>query len=389
MDTVYLPREDSYLLQKHIEKSCKKNSSVLDMGTGSGIQAIAASKSAKKVVACDINHEAIKYAKEEAMNQNIKNIKFIESDLFSNIPNQKFDLIAFNPPYLPEEKNVENIALFSGKRGTKTTTRFIDDAAEFLADDGIILITGSSLAKKSIIDEAINKNLLNYELLETQHVFFEDIFVIKIVKSDLLKTLVKNKISYAEIFSHGKRGLIIKGIYKKKTVAVKVKNQKSDAMGTIANEARFLELLNKKGIGPKLILHKNDFLMYKFVTGDLIFDFVKKSKKNNILTVLKRVFEQMYLMDTLGINKFEMHHPIKHILIDKNKPVLIDFERARHTEDPKNVTQFCDFLIGEDMSNLLKEKKINLKKEVMINHAKTYKHNPIFRNYKKIIGVLK
>ena len=56
---VYLPREDSHLLKKWVEKLA--NGTVLDIGTGSGIQAIAAAKKADKVIAVDLNPNIIKY----------------------------------------------------------------------------------------------------------------------------------------------------------------------------------------------------------------------------------------------------------------------------------------------------------------------------------------
>ena len=79
-----------------------------------------------------------------------------------------------------------------------------------------------------------------------------------------------------------------------------------------------------------------------------------------------------------------MHHPHKHIYITKhNKPVMIDFERCSRTENPKNVTQFVEFLArikdelkefmykpGE-LRELAKEYKKNLTKsslETIINN---------------------
>ena len=54
-----------------------------------------------KVTATDINLQALKLAKENATLNNIKNIEFIQSDLFEFITqNQKFDLIVSNPPYI-------------------------------------------------------------------------------------------------------------------------------------------------------------------------------------------------------------------------------------------------------------------------------------------------
>ncbi len=381
---MYEPREDSFLLLKYVEKYSDVDL-VLDMGTGTGIQANCASEKSKKVYAADIDPEAIKYAKTKYKKENIK---YIESDLFEKIPEKEFDLIIFNPPYLPEEKNIEDIALFSGKRGVTTTLAFLDQCSGYLKKQGVILLIVSSLASQSKIDETIKKNLLEKKVLEKVHIFFEDIIVLKLSKSSTLKKLESENIKKPKVFSHGKRGVIIKGTYESQTVAVKIKKKESFALGTIDNEARFMKLLNKYDIGPRFIMHKKNFLMYKFVSGIFIEEFVISSKKKDILSVLKKVFYQMYVMDNLGINKFEMHHPIKHIVIKDNNPVLLDFERCRRTEDPKNVTQFCDFLISKKFNSLLKKKEINIEKNQMIRIAKKYKGNRNKKNFEEILSLL-
>ena len=88
--------------------------------------------------------------------------------------------------------------------------------------------------------------------------------------------------------------------------------------------------------------------------------------------MIKEVLEQCFVLDSLHVDKEEMHHPHKHILIDK-EPVLIDFERAHYTEKPQNVTQFCQFLINQ--AELLNTKQIKIKKRQMIEVAKQYRKN--------------
>src|SRR3989344_3174581 len=89
-ESVYEPREDSLLLAKSIALFARGN--VLDMGTGSGIQAITAAqqKNVDTVLAVDVNKQALAYAKEQ--NKSSK-ITYQYSDLFQAIPLQLFDTI--------------------------------------------------------------------------------------------------------------------------------------------------------------------------------------------------------------------------------------------------------------------------------------------------------
>jgi release factor glutamine methyltransferase len=167
---IYEPAEDSFLLEKYVKKF-SKNKNVLDVGTGSGIQALSAKKSgAKSVIACDINHEAVKYV-------NSLGIKAIKSNLLDKISG-KFDVIIFNPPYLPRDKREDaesRRVTTGGKRGDELIVKFLKQAKAHLSEFGIILIIVSSLSPIDKIKKTIEKNYKGYEILEKQHIFFEDL----------------------------------------------------------------------------------------------------------------------------------------------------------------------------------------------------------------------
>ncbi|RMF54600.1 hypothetical protein D6745_04830, partial [Candidatus Woesearchaeota archaeon] len=119
------------------------------------------------------------------------------------------------------------------------------------------------------------------------------------------------KVEKKEYFAHGKRGVIHTGFLNGKKVAVKSKRESSEAKGRIKNEAVFLKKLNKHGIGPTFISFKENELIYEFVKGRFIMDFFEKASKKDIREVIKNVLTQCYKLDSLGINKEEMHHPVK------------------------------------------------------------------------------
>lgn len=149
-----------------------------------------------------------------------------------------------------------------------------------------------------------------------------------------------------QFLARGKRGIVYRTTYKGKSAVVKEKRSDSTVLNNIQNEAYWLNVLNKKGIGPKLYAYKNGQLVMEYIKGEPIVSWLEKNKTKKTLVrkILKNVLQQCYIMDKLHVEKKEMHRPVKHILIRRNKPVLIDFERCRISLKPSNVTQFAQYL---------------------------------------------
>ncbi|MBI5390432.1 hypothetical protein HZB02_03015 [Candidatus Woesearchaeota archaeon] len=175
-----------------------------------------------------------------------------------------------------------------------------------------------------------------------------------------------------QFLASGKRGDVFVGFYHGKKAAMK--QQRKDSKGTtIQFEGLILQKLNQYGIGPKLLASGSDWLIYEFVDGIRCNEFVETASKQQIIMVLHNLINQLALMDSLGYNKEEMHHPYKHVLIENNKPVLIDFERCRKTEKAKNVTQCCQWLTGKHLQPLLAAKGIVIDRTLLLSLAKEYK----------------
>ena len=139
-----------YKVIEYIKSINKNNIKILDLCTGSGIIGITLRKELEskslEVVASDISEEALKVAKENAI-MNEAEVKFIQSDIFEDI-NEKFDIIVSNPPYIAYndkitmEDNVLNydphLALFAEEDGMYFYREIVENAKEYLEEDGIV-----------------------------------------------------------------------------------------------------------------------------------------------------------------------------------------------------------------------------------------------------------
>ncbi|MBS7655851.1 methyltransferase [Candidatus Bathyarchaeota archaeon] len=162
----------------------KKGDNVLDLGTGSGIQAVFAAEKAGKVVAIDINPKSVICAKINAQLNNFEGkIEVRKGDLFTPVKNEKFNLIIFNLPYLPfKSESFLEKAWCSGEKN-ELIKHFLREAGSFLVERGKLQLVYSSIAGdlnkliKMLEELGFNAKISAYKILP-----FEKIVLINAVK---------------------------------------------------------------------------------------------------------------------------------------------------------------------------------------------------------------
>lgn len=176
-ENVLIPRGDTEVLVEEIIQNYKNEKvKILDLCTGSGCIAISLKKYIEnsKIYAIDISEEALKVAKQNAIN-NEADITFLKSDIFSNIKEEKFDIIVSNPPYIKTEvinnldKEVKKeplIALDGGNDGLYFYKKIIEEGYKFLNENGTIFFEIGYDQKDEIIN--IVKNDTKYEVVKTK-----------------------------------------------------------------------------------------------------------------------------------------------------------------------------------------------------------------------------
>ena len=209
IDDVYYPSDDSFLVIDYLDtpefekllrtlSESKKELNILDMGCGTGILGLCITY---KVITTklfdtihltytDVNPKAIETAK-FMINKNLHHLKRIASfkddgvtvdykisDLFDEIPSQIFDLVVFNPPYLPQDEEIKNPkpidqALYGGPEGITVLKNFFAQLNSYIQPESLIYFIVSSLGALHKLLPGVS---LEYHitLLQNIHMFFED-----------------------------------------------------------------------------------------------------------------------------------------------------------------------------------------------------------------------
>ncbi len=182
---VLIPRGDTEFLVEAILDYAKNTFAdnsfrMLDIGAGSGAISLSVAKLMKnsEIIAIDISSDAIKLSNENKIKLNIDNAEFLQGNLFSalgEVQENSFDIIASNPPYIPDEEietlqaevrlHEPKLALAGGKDGLDFYREIANKSLKYLKKGGLLIFEVGHDQGEAVADIMKNSGYDNIEII--------------------------------------------------------------------------------------------------------------------------------------------------------------------------------------------------------------------------------
>lgn len=177
---VYRPSDDTFLLAQAVHAHAKPGLRFLEVGCGAGFVSLVAARAGCEVTCTDANPHAVALAAHNAK-QNGLTLRAVETDLLAGLPGP-FDLVAFNPPYLPTDPDerlpgVINLAFDGGRDGNETVLRFAAQLGALRHRPACILVVHSSLSDPAPLRAALANLGYRNDVVAEQALDFERLTV--------------------------------------------------------------------------------------------------------------------------------------------------------------------------------------------------------------------
>ncbi|MCC6013141.1 MAG: hypothetical protein LM593_02130 [Candidatus Verstraetearchaeota archaeon] len=238
------------------------------------------------------------------------------------------------------------------------------------------------------IDDERLKTILSYPVFKEE--FYNE--VLKELREMGINELISNgkvNIGKINVIGKGCTSIVIKGLKDNNIVALKILRVDSNRE-SVLREGRILSIVNKEGIGPRLIDYRNKVIVMEYIEGEYLIDWLKKEQNPiKVCMIIKDLLEQCYKLDILGIFHKELSNPKTHIIIkNEEKPVIIDFETVSLESKGSNLSSIIGYLFFSNSELLEKIMKWDsLKLRELVREYKKTKSN--YNEILKLLGLIK
>jgi release factor glutamine methyltransferase len=177
-----VPRTGEFLASQIDSRLVQRDWEVLDIGTGSGVCAVFAARHARRVVAVDINAAAVRCAGINALLNHVEHkIDLRHGDLFAPVPEDRFDLILFNPPFVLGSPRDDRDRAW---RSNDVAERFAAGLGAHLKPAGSALVLLSTFGDGYVFLEEFRKQNFEISVLAERRFVNERLTIFRLVPSN-------------------------------------------------------------------------------------------------------------------------------------------------------------------------------------------------------------
>ena len=351
---VYEPSDDTMLLYRCALRALEplSNAHCFEAGFGMGtlVLELATKSNVLSIDCSDINENAIRMLSDKIklLDDSIKNkISLSSKEYIDGFPEKKYDLLLFNPPYLPADHTdrhlslLEKNSLVGGKKGIETGLEFLKRALLHIHDNSVILVVASSHANIPLFEESARRLGYDISIMESNRIGFETLHCYNAVPGPALSYALNNN-TMIEYLSKGSRSYVYSFANNKKIVC---KQANIGVESNITKEYEMLQLLKDIIRVPKPYNHSHRILIMERIYGR------RADRHDDALGIASFLVNAALILDALSIFKREFSRPYTNLLVgEDNSMCLLDFERSiigrRH-----NMNQLCEYLKRQGMIN--------------------------------------
>lgn len=201
----------------------------------------------------------------------------------------------------------------------------------------------------------------------------------------------KHVLNGLSILGKGKTSVVTVAHFNGDLVAIKARRTDS-SRSSMYHEAESLKAANLVGVGPKLLNASHNFLIMELIGGEYFGDWLSKlepRQESTLIGVLKKLMQQARRLDEINLDHGELSRASRHIIINDERPVIIDFESASSRRRPANVQSLVNYFYfnrvnRENIVKLLEPPE----RQSLIRILKRYKESQNEENFDSLFRFL-
>jgi predicted Ser/Thr protein kinase len=205
---------------------------------------------------------------------------------------------------------------------------------------------------------------------------------------DMLEFIGEKHVFNVDVLGKGCVGVVVSAYRNGCRVALKIRRVDADR-AKMQREATLLKKANSVHVGPEMLAVSGNFLCMQFIDGVLLPAWLnRKTSKARVSTVLRKILDQCWRLDSINMDHGELSHAPKHVIITRqDKPVIVDFESASLNRRPANVTSICQFLfIGSETAKQINRKLGQRDRAAVAEALRRYKKERTLKSFLRVLS---